>query len=96
MIRCSSLPSWASREDISSKGKKSEGQDRSKRLDSNALEDRPIAGSRKNFDELLAEQLGKDSVQVKLSDASLGWNLLCCYDINLYFFHLFGATSNEG
>ena len=94
MIRCSSLPSWASREDISSKGKKSEGQDRSKRLDSSALEDRPIAGSRKNFDELLAEQLGKDLVQVKFFNDSFGWNLLGSREINLDLFPWASATIN--
>ncbi len=72
----SSLPSWASREDISIPSKNLEAdnhrlkrstnvnEDRSKKLTSSA-EDRPILSSKKNFDELLAEHLGNNQ-QVKI------------------------------
>jgi hypothetical protein len=66
-MKCSSLPSWASREDVSFNGKKNEANDRPKKMNSSSLEDRPIAGSRKNFDELLAEKLGNDQIQVSRS-----------------------------
>lgn len=74
----SSLPSWASREDISvpSKNQKADNlrlkrsttanEDRSKKTIS-LSEDRPILSSKKNFDELLAEHLGNDQqVTLKL------------------------------
>ena len=35
-------------------------------MNSSSLEDRPIAGSKKNFDELLAEQLGRDQIPVRI------------------------------
>ena len=74
----SSLPSWASREDISFPPKaKKQGpsEDRSKKLapstedrsrkSSSFLEDRPIIANKKNFDELLAEHLGQADQPVR-------------------------------
>jgi hypothetical protein len=65
VIFYSSLPSWASRDDMSSAGGKIAGASNLASAKKLSPEDRPIVAAKKNFDELLAEHLGSDSNQVK-------------------------------